>query len=260
MVKLMDNSIENKIILITGASSGIGYATAKWLAKCGAKVALVARRQDKLTTLQREIHRTGGHAHTIQADITLNTSHQYIIEQTVKHYGHLDGVFNNAGTLGNFVPLLQQSEVDLELTLLTNFKAIWLAVQAQANYFKSSGGGAIVNTSSWLSDGALIGSTTYSASKGALDAFIRPAAIELSQFGIRINNVSPGGISTEMTRQAFNHDQSALDKFAAQHPLKRLGTSVEVAHLVSFLLSNHATNITGQTIHIDGGYAIPGQR
>nr|WP_280117695.1 SDR family oxidoreductase [Pseudoalteromonas xiamenensis] len=105
-----------------------------------------------------------------------------------------------------------------------------------------------------------MGSTAYSASKAGMDGIIRPAALELAQYGIRINNINPGGVDTEMTREAFQHDEQVLSTFAKSHPLGKLASSEEIAELAAYLLSDRARNITGQAIFTDGGYAIAGQR
>ncbi|MCF6439814.1 SDR family oxidoreductase [Pseudoalteromonas luteoviolacea] len=257
----MLEGIKEHAFLVTGASAGIGQATAVLLAKLGAKVTILARRENELLQTLEMIKPYTDDASYLVADINQHNVHHQAIEHMVTKYGRFDGAFNNVGTIGNFAPLLEQSEADFDRTLTTNTKSIWLAVQAQARYFKEQqNGGVIVNTSSWLANGGLIGSTSYSASKGALDAFIRPAALELSQYGIRINNINPGGIDTQMTRKAFNHDETVLQQFANQHPRGCLGSCLDIANTVAFLLSDAAVNITGQSITVDGGYAIAGQR
>ena len=131
-------------------------------------------------------------------------------------------------------------------------------MREQAKAMKN--GGAIVNTSSWLALGGLIGSTTYSASKAGMDGLLRPAALELAKMRIRINNINPGGVDTEMTREAFQYNEETLDHFSNSHPIGRMGSSAEIADLAAFLVSDRASNITGQAIVIDGGYTIAGQR
>lgn len=252
--------LEDKSGVVVGASSGIGYAAALLFAEEGAKVALVARRMEKLSALVEQIQNKGGKAIAIQADVTIAADQRKIVQDTVSAFGGLDFAFNNAGTIGNFVPMLEQSEADWDMTVDTNLKAVWMSVREQAAYMAEHGGGSIVNTSSWLASGALPGSTTYSASKAGMDGFVRPASVELAPLGIRVNNINPGGIDTEMTREAFKHDEDVLAAFSASHPLKRMGTPLEVSQLTAFLLSDRAANITGQSIFVDGGYAIPGQR
>ncbi len=252
--------LTGKTGVIVGASSGIGHAAAILFAEEGARVAVVARRQDKLNELVGTIGERGGEAIAIAADVSVASEHERIVSETAGAFGRLDFAFNNAGTIGNFVPMLDQSEADWDRTVATNLKAIWLSVRAQAKTMRALGGGAIVNTSSWLAVGALPGSTVYSASKAGLDGMVRPAALELAAFGIRINNINPGGIDTEMTREAFNHDDAVLDAFGKAHPIGRMGTPRETAELACFLVSDRAANITGQTILVDGGYAIGGQR
>ena len=246
--------------VIIGASSGIGHAAAMLFAEEGAEVAVVARRKEKLKELVAAITEKGGRALAIQADVSVSADHERIVSETADAFGRFDFAFNNAGTIGNFVPMLDQSEADWDQTVTTNLKAIWLSVRAQAAKMRARGGGAIVNTSSWLAVGALLGSTVYSASKAGLNGMVRPAALELAAFGIRINNINPGGIDTEMTREAFQHDEKVLDAFGKSHPVGRMGTPRETAELACFLVSDRAANITGQSILVDGGYAIGGQR
>ncbi|HIC81164.1 MAG TPA: glucose 1-dehydrogenase [Kiloniellaceae bacterium] len=256
----MSGLLEGKAGVVIGASSGLGRAAAALFAEEGAQVAVVARRKDRLAALCDQIRQDGGEAAPILADVTWAADHTRIVAETVAAFGRLDFAFNNAGTIGNFVPMLEQSEEDWDRTLDTNLKAVWMSVQAQAAQMLQNGGGAIVNTSSWLAVGALSGSTSYSASKAGMDGLLRAAALELAPLGIRINNINPGGIDTEMTRKAFRHDAAILAAFGEAHPIGRMGTPRETAQLAAFLLSDRAANITGQAILVDGGYAIAGQR
>ena len=250
--------LENKCGMVVGATSGIGRAAALLFAKEGAKVAVIGRRTKLLKELCTEIEGDGGIAIIITADVTKAEEVERMVAEAKNAFGKLDFAFNNAGTIGNFVPMLEQSEQDWDKTLDTNLKSIWLSVREQAKAMKN--GGAIVNTSSWLALGGLIGSTTYSASKAGMDGLLRPAALELAKMRIRINNINPGGVDTEMTREAFQYNEETLDHFSKSHPIGRMGSSAEIADLAAFLVSDRASNITGQAIVIDGGYTIAGQR
>ena len=225
----MQGLLEGKVGVIVGASSGIGEAAAKLFAAEGAKVTVVARRKERLDALVEAIGNAEGEAHAIIADVTQSEAHQRIVDETVATFGRFDFAFNNAGTIGNFIPMLNQSEADWDRTINTNLKSVWMSVRAQAGYMAEHGGGAIVNTSSWLAVGALSGSTSYSASKSGIDGLMRPAAIEFAPLGIRINNINPGGIDTKMTRKAFQHDEAVLDAFGKSHPIGRMGTPRETA-------------------------------
>ena len=251
--------LENKCGMIVGATSGIGRAAALLFAKEGAKVAVIGRRTDLLDALCTEIEQAGGIAIMITADVSKSQDIERMVSRTKSAFGKLDFAFNNAGTIGNFAPILEQSEQDWDNTINTNLKSVWLSIREQARAMKDNGG-AIVNTSSWLALGGLAGSTTYSASKAGMDGLLRPAALELADMGIRINNINPGGVDTEMTREAFQHDEATLEAFGKSHPMGRMGSPTEIADLALFLVSDRSTNITGQAIVIDGGYTIAGQR
>jgi NAD(P)-dependent dehydrogenase (short-subunit alcohol dehydrogenase family) len=184
-----------------------------------------------------------------------------LVAQTVEHYGRLDFAFNNDGIEGKFAPITELSETDWEQTMAANLKAVWLCMKYEiTQMLKQESGGTIVNTSSWLAKGGLAGSTIYSASKGGLDSMIRSAALEYAMHNIRINNINPGIIDTEMLRRFFHPDDDAAKPLIDHIPVQRLGTSEELAETVVWLCSDASSYITGQSISVDGGYAIPGHR
>lgn len=254
-------NMQNKVALITGGSSGMGRAAALLFAKYGAKVVVAARREAEGQATVEQIRHLNGEASFIQTDVAKSVEIELLVKKTVERYGRLDYAFNNAGTEGVFAPITELTEADWEQTITINLKAVWLCLKYEIEQMLQQGtGGAIVNTSSWLAKGGLVGSTIYSASKGGLDGMVRPAALEYASQGIRINNVNPGIIDTEMSRRFFNPEDEAALPFLNHIPIKRFGNAEEVAKTVVWLCSDAATYITGQTIVVDGGYAIPGNR
>jgi NAD(P)-dependent dehydrogenase (short-subunit alcohol dehydrogenase family) len=254
-------NFQGKVALVTGGSSGMGRATAIAFANYGAKVIVAARREDKSQAVINQIRDSGGDAYFIKTDMANPDEIRSLIEKTVEHYGRLDFAFNNAGVEGKFAPITELSETDWEQTISVNLKAVWLCMKYEiGQMLLQESGGAIVNTSSWLAKGGLVGSTIYSASKGGLDGMIRPAALEYASRNIRINNINPGIVDTEMLRRFFHPDDDAAKPFRHHIPAQRLGTSEELAQTVIWLCSDAASYITGQTISVDGGYAIPGHR
>ncbi len=250
-----------KVALVTGGSSGIGRAAALLFAQRNAKVVVAARRAEQGNQLVEQIQQLGGEASFIQTDVAKSVEIEALIQQTVERYGRLDYAFNNAGTEGVFAPITELTETDWEHTITTNLKAVWLCLKYEiTQMLKQGNGGAIVNTSSWLAKGGFAGSTLYSASKAGLDGMIRPAALEYASQGIRINNINPGIIDTEMFRRFFNPEDEAAKPFLNHIPAKRFGTSEEVAEVAVWLCSDAASYITGQTLSVDAGYAIPGHR
>jgi NAD(P)-dependent dehydrogenase (short-subunit alcohol dehydrogenase family) len=252
---------KGKVALITGGSSGIGRAAAIAFGKAGANVVVAARREAEGNETVELITRAGGTARFIQADVSRSDGIVELMDRTIATYGRLDCAFNNAGTEGKFAPIADLTEADWDYTIAVNLKAVWLCMKYEiAQMLKQESGGAIVNTSSWLAKGGLDGSTIYSASKGGLDGMVRPAALEYASQGIRINNINPGIIDTEMLRRFFDPEDENAKPFTNHIPAKRLGTSAEVAETVLWLCSDAASYVTGQTIMVDAGYAIPGHR
>ena len=257
-------NFQGRVALITGGSSGMGRAAAIAFAKQGATVVIAARREDQSHDVITQIRDLGRNAHFIKTDVANANEIRSLIEKVVEHHGRLDFAFNNAGTEGKFLPITELTESDWEHTITINLKAVWLCMKYEIEQMlKQESGGVIVNTSSWLAKGGLAGSTIYSASKGGLDGMVRPAALEYASRNIRINNINPGIIDTEMFRRFGNPEDpndAVVQAFTHHIPAKRLGSSEEVAETVLWLCSDAASYITGQTISVDGGYAIPGHR
>jgi len=257
-------NFQGKVALITGGSSGMGRAAAIAFAKHGATVVIAARREEQSHDVITKIRDLGRKSYFIKTDVANPNEIRLLIEKVVEEHGRLDFAFNNAGTEGKFSPITELTETDWEHTITTNLKAVWLCMKYEIEQMlKQDSGGAIVNTSSWLAKGGLAGSSIYSASKAGLDGMVRPVALEYASRNIRVNNINPGIIDTEMFRRFGNPDDpndALVQAFTHHIPAKRLGSSEEVAETVLWLCSDAASYIAGQTISVDGGYAIPGHR
>ncbi|MEL6321759.1 MAG: glucose 1-dehydrogenase [Cyanobacteria bacterium J06626_14] len=257
-------NFQGKVALITGGSSGMGRAAAIAFAKHGATVVIAARREEQSHDVITKIRDLGRKSYFIKTDVANPNEIRLLIEKVVEEHGRLDFAFNNAGTEGKFAPITELTETDWEHTITTNLKAVWLCMKYEIEQMlKQDSGGAIVNTSSWLAKGGLAGSSIYSASKAGLDGMVRPVALEYASRNIRVNNINPGIIDTEMFRRFGDPDDpndALVQAFTHHIPAKRLGSSEEVAETVLWLCSDAASYIAGQTISVDGGYAIPGHR
>jgi NAD(P)-dependent dehydrogenase (short-subunit alcohol dehydrogenase family) len=251
--------LEGKVALVTGGGTGIGKAAALRFAREGARVVLAGRREAEVAQAAREIMGGGGQAFAVTADVSRADDVQLVVKSTADRFGRLDVAFNNAGIEGTFGPVHQMTEADFDRVVAVNLKGVWLSVKYEIETMLEHGaGGAIVNTSSWLAKGATAGSSAYSASKGALDAMIRAVALEVAGSGIRINNVNPGIIDTPMLRR-FVDDETAKP-WITYSPMKRLGKPEDVGDVAVWLCTNEAGFVTGQSILVDGGFAISGMR
>lgn len=245
----------DKVALVTGGGSGIGEAAALAFAQAGYRVAISGRRESELERVAGRIRSAGGEALAVPTDVSREADVERMVAAPLDAWGRLDAVFNNAGIEGAFAPITELTEADFDATIAVNLKGVWLACKHELAAMQPSGGGAIVNTSSWLAHGAFPGSSIYSASKAALDGMIRALAQEGP---VRVNNVNPGIIDTPMFRR-FADDVTAKP-FVEHTPARRLGTPEDVAEVVVWLCSDAARFVTGQNLLVDGGYTIPGHR
>lgn len=252
--------LQDRVAIVTGGGTGIGRAAALAYAREGAKVVVAGRRPSEIDKVAQEIVVAGGDALAVPTDVSREGDVRRLVDRTVERFGRLDTAFNNAGVLGNFAPITEQTSADFDTVIAINLRGVWLSIKYEVEAILDQGtGGSIVNTSSWLATGALAGSSSYSASKGALDAMIRAVAIEYGPKGIRINNINPGIIDTPMARSGWT-DESAFVPFVEHTPAKRAGQPADAGDVAVWLATDEARFVTGQSILVDGGYTIAGLR
>ena len=248
------NRFEGKVALVTGASSGIGKATALRLAGEGAKVAVTARRAEKIEALASEIDSAGANAVAIAADLTSESDRRRIVDETVNAFGGLDVLVNAAGIIA-FGTIEDTSLDDWQKMFDINVVSIFHMMQLALPHIIPRKGN-IVNVSSVNGMRSFPGVLAYNSSKSALDQLTRCSALELATKGVRVNNVNPGVVVTELHRQAGLDEEkysAFLERSKTTHPIGRVGNAEELAALIAFLASDEAGWITGDTVNIDGG-------
>jgi NAD(P)-dependent dehydrogenase (short-subunit alcohol dehydrogenase family) len=252
----MQKKFEGKVVLVTGASSGIGRVTAIEFARAGAKVVLAARRVEESQRVVREIEDEGGEALFVQTDVTRQDSVRAVVERTVDVYGRLDCAFNNAGIAGDvFIPTADHTEENWDHVLDTNLKGTWLCMKYELAQMLKQGSGAIVNNSSVYGlKSSTVGHMPYAVSKHGVVALTKTAAHEYAGRGIRINAVCPGWTHSEIVDAALEAYPAVNTLIADQVPMQRVAETVEIARVVLWLSSDEASYITGQAIAPDGGW------
>jgi len=246
----MNDLYSDKVALVTGASSGIGWGIARELARQGASVVLVARRKEKLEQLAREIAAEGGQAWPLACDITVELSVKEMARQVKGQFGRLDLLVNNAGQELT-APLLVTTADAARRVLDVNVVAAVMVTKACLGLLAR--GSAVVNISSASALRGAAGMAVYSASKGAVISLTRSLGVELAPRGVRVNCVAPGMVQTDLLKRLFKtFKPEQVAAIEAQHPLG-FGTVEDVAAAVAFLGSDKAKWITGQVLVVDGG-------
>ena len=253
----MPLALEGRTLIITGASSGIGRATARLCAAEGAALVLTARSAAPLDALADEIRRDGGRATALAGDVGDESHMRQLVELALHTYGGLDGAFNNAGTLGPLGPTTDITLDDWQATLRTNLTAAFLAAKHQIlALLASRSGGSLVFTGTFVGHTAgFPGAAAYAASKAGLIGLVQALATEFGPQGLRVNALLPGGTDTPMGR-AMNGTPEALAAVAGLHALKRLAQPEEIAQAALFLLSGRASFMTGAAMLVDGGVSV----
>ncbi|GIH16359.1 SDR family NAD(P)-dependent oxidoreductase [Rugosimonospora africana] len=246
--------LAGKVVLVTGASSGIGAEAARVFAREGARVVLTARTTERLAEVTRQITTEGGAASYVAGDISAADDVERIIDAVLNRHGRLDGAFNNAGISQGGTALADIEEERFDRVFAVNVRGVWLSMRAEIRALLAAGSpGSIVNTSSvgGLRGGAQL--SAYSASKHAVIGLTRSAAQEYGEHGIRVNVIAPGTTDTPMIAAWKRREPDITQRLNAATPLGRGAHPAEVSQAATWLLSDRASYVSGATLAVDGG-------
>jgi NAD(P)-dependent dehydrogenase (short-subunit alcohol dehydrogenase family) len=244
--------MKDQVILITGALSGIGRATALAAASEGYKVVVSGRNSQTGAALEGELRSLGVEAQFIKADVRNESEVQALIAGAVARFGRLDVAVNNAGTEGNPAPVIDQTPEAYAATFETNVLGVLLCMKHELRVMQPQGFGSIVNISSTMGSRGAANASLYVASKHAVEGLTKSGALEAAAFGVRVNAIAPGPVETAMLDR-FTGSQDRKAGMLASIPLRRAGRPEELADAILFLSSNKASFVTGQIINVNGG-------
>ena len=240
------------VVLVTGALTGIGRASALAFAREGARIVVSGRRDDVGQALATELRALGAEAEFVRADVRNDAEVQALVDRTVARFGRLDAAVNNAGTEGQPGPVVEQTAESYAATFETNVLGTLLSMKHELRVMLAQGSGSIVNISSAYGKIGAPGASVYVASKHAVEGLTKSAAIEVASKGVRVNAVAPGPIQTGMLDR-FTGGDAGKEWMAGELPIKRLGTVEEVAAAIVFVAIGKSAFMTGVSLSVDGG-------
>jgi NAD(P)-dependent dehydrogenase (short-subunit alcohol dehydrogenase family) len=245
-------AMSSPVVLITGALTGIGRATAIIFAQEGARVVVSGRRDKQGRDLVAELQGLGAEAIFVRTDVRNEDDVRNLVDQTVKRFGRLDIAVNNAATEGLRGLVTEQTAESYAATFDSNVLGVLLSMKHELRAMLPQGSGSIVNVSSTYGSVGAAGASVYVASKHAVEGLTKSAALEVAGTGVRVNVVAPGTTDTGMLTRFTNTDENKA-ALVSTVPVKRLGTPEEIAHVIAFVASANASYMTGATIPVDGG-------
>jgi NAD(P)-dependent dehydrogenase (short-subunit alcohol dehydrogenase family) len=253
----MGNAVQlsGKVAIVTGGGRGIGRAIARLFATEGARVVVAARTAAEGEETVRLIRDGGGEARFVRTDVRKDADVRALVEETVRAYGRLDVLVNNAGIGGAGNLLAETSEAEWDEVIDTNFKGTYLGMRYAIPHLKAAGGGAIVNFSSVLAHSALPGGSAYTATKAAIIGLTKAVALEVGRDNIRVNCILPGSTDTPMLWEGLSDAEriEVAPIVAAAAPLNKIGTPEEIAQVALFLATDASSFMTGAPVLVDGG-------